>query len=528
MHADDWRLVSAAFEQAVDLLPHERPAAVSRALAARDDLRPDVLRLLDATDSGPSVVDGGALQLLEAQAGDAASAHRDDGDLTGQHAGRVQLRARIASGGMGDVYLGEQPVGAAVRRVAVKVLKRGLDADALLARFRREQETLAALHHEGVVAFLDAGALPDGRPFLVMEHVEGAPLGEWCDASGAGVRRRVELVRDACAAVQFAHQELVLHRDLKPDNILVTRDGRTKLLDFGVAKLLTPGGERTDPSATAGAAAPLTWRYASPEQLRGERVSVATDVHALGLVLYELLARQPAYEGAPPLPGVSGERPLPPLPSEAVGANHRRELAGDLDAIVMRALHPEPARRYPSAERLADDLSRWLAGEPVSARRGRMRERAGRWLRRRRAPVAAAAALLLLLGALLTGTWIGKQRAEVDASHGWGAHAQARRATSFLEELLVQGLPADDAGRAALDQRVDDELARLAEAEALVRLALGRVALEQGRPRDAVRQLERALAIGEHATGLNTRDEARARELLERAREATTTGAARR
>jgi tRNA A-37 threonylcarbamoyl transferase component Bud32 len=527
MAADDWSLVSRAFEAAVDAAPAARPALVARALGGRDDLADEVARLLDATDTGPGPLDGTALDLLEAQA-DAGGegACDDDADLSGRRAGPVTLSRRLASGGMGDVYLGERRVGEAKRRVAVKVLKRGLDTDALLARFRREQETLAALHHEGVVAFLDAGALPDGRPYLVMEHVDGLPLTAWCDREEADVRARVDLARRTCEVVQFAHQELVLHRDLKPDNILVTDDGRPKLLDFGVATLLRPGG---DDAVTDAGRAPLTWRYASPEQLAGGRVSVATDVHALGLVLYELLAGSPARTGEPEeldVPALSSPYlpQMPPPPSVVAAADPARAgqaalLSGDLDAVVMRALDPEPARRHPSASALAEDLRCWLDGEPVSARRGPIGERTGRWLRAHRGAALTALATLALVAALLAGTWLGKRRAEAEASRGWGAHAQARYAAFFLEQLMVEGLAESPEGRASLDERVEDELAQRPETRALVRLALGHLALERGRPVDAERQLLEALGIGPAGKGLNTSDKARARTLLERARE---------
>lgn len=523
MGADDFAVLGRAFDLLVDLPPAQRGPQLPRALVGRDDLRPALQRLLDATDAGAPALESTALELLERAASSPATASRDDdGDLSGQRAGDVQLLARIASGGMGDVYLGERAAGASRRRVAVKLLKRGLDTDVLLARFRREQHTLAALQHEGVVAFLDAGALPDGRPYLVMEHVDGAPITHWCRDTGASLAQRVALLVQACEAVQFAHQELVLHRDLKPDNILVTAGGRTQLLDFGVATLLSCDGDSTRP-VTAGPA-PLTWRYASPEQLRGERVSVATDVHALGLVLHELITGRPAFEGEPGGAGrgvgagvgVGGHRQPPATPSSLLTGAQRRAVAGDLDAIVARATAADPDRRYPSVERLSDDLRRWLVGEPVSARQGRATERARRWASRHRLPVAAAAALLLLLGALLVGTWLGKRRAEDSASQGWGAHALARRATVFLEQVLVEGPPADAQARAALDVRVTEQLSTLPESEALVRLALGHLYLEQGHHADARRQLERALLVGERARGLNAPDTARALALLGR------------
>jgi eukaryotic-like serine/threonine-protein kinase len=518
MSRTDWDAVRAAFEETVELAAPARLALLERELPDRPDLRDRVLRLLAAADSGEGPLDRTAVQLLEG-----AEPSIDEpaaAELLGRSVGGVLLTARLSSGGMGDVYLGERGVGSARRRVAVKVLRSGLSGASLLRRFRREQETLAALHHESIVSFIDAGTLQDDRPFVVMEHVEGEPITAWCRRHRADLRQRVALLRDVCAAVQFAHQNLVLHRDLKPGNILVTESGRPKLLDFGVAKWLQPEGEGPNTCAAPADAtdvvrAPLTWRYASPEQLRGERVSVATDVYSLGLVLHELLCGRPAF-GAE---AAEARAALPP-PSEAAADDElargwRRRLRGDLDAIVLQALQPDPRSRYASVEALASDLSRWLEGLPVAAHRGTLAERAGKLLRRHRWPAAAAAALLLALAAGLLGTWLGKTRAEREASRGWGAHAQARAAAAFLGELLAQDALQDSAALDALDARVAAELGPWPESEALVRLALGDYALAHGRPDLAARNLERALSL---ERGLNPDDAERARELLAQAR----------
>lgn len=529
----EWPAVRQLFERALELDADGRAALLASEAAASEPTRAAVLRLLAAADTGDGPLDRSALELLEAAAPD------DGSDLAGRQVGGATLVRRLSSGGMGDVYLAERGVGGARRRVAIKVLKRGLDTDGLLRRFRREQETLAALHHENIVAFIDAGALPDGRPFLVMEYVEGTPITAWCRAHAAGLRQRIALLREVCAAVQFAHQNLVLHRDLKPGNILVTGAGRPKLLDFGVAKLLQPeAGERpaqsrehgrssdandaADATDAGASRAPLTWRYASPEQLAGRRVSAATDVHALGLILYELLCERPAFGAADSDPASwrAIERALPPPPSAALPAGATsaevRALRGDLDAIVMQAIRPEPERRYASVEALSADLQRWLDGEAVTAHRGSTADRVRRLVRRHRWAAALVATLLLCLLAGLAGTLVGKWRAEREASRGWGAHAQARTAAAFLEELLVAetGGARDDARWQALDARVTAELGQWPESEALVRLALGHLALTQGRADFAAAQLGRALSL---ERGLNPHDTARARDLLAQA-----------
>jgi len=517
MSRQDWQAVRAAFEGAVELDEAARRGLLERELPGRPDLRERVLRLLAAADSGEGPLDRTAVQLLEVPEPPPAP------ELLGHTVGGVLLTVRLSSGGMGDVYLGERGVGSARRRVAVKVLRAGLGGASLLRRFRREQETLAALHHESIVAFIDAGTLPDGRPFVVMEHVEGEPITAWCRRQRADLRRRVALMREVCAAVQFAHQNLVLHRDLKPGNILVTESGRPKLLDFGVAKWLQAEGADAvpaDATDAGGAQVPFTWRYASPEQLRGEHVSVATDVYSLGLVLYELLCGRPAFG----MEAVEA-RAVPP-PSEAETEDEtarawRRRLRGDLDAIVLQAMQPDPRRRHASVEALSADLSCWLEGRPVAAHRGTVFERAGKLLRRHRWPAAAAAAVLLALAAGLLGTWIGKTRAEREASRGWGAHAQARVAAAFLGEVLAQDALRDAAALQALDARVSAELGAWPESEALVRLALGDYALAHGQPELAVHHLERALSLQQ---GLNPADTGRAQTLLSEARRASEPG----
>jgi serine/threonine-protein kinase len=519
MRDGDWRRVREVLERTLDEGADATDPAVladvGAVLADRQDLLADVQGLLAASAAGPSPLDRPAVDLLaeEQRATDTAGPEaRGEGDLVGRVVGGHVLVGRISSGGMGDVYLGERPVGAARRRAAIKVLKRGLDTDALLRRFRREQQTLAALHHEHVVAFLDAGALPDGRPYVVMEHVDGAPLTAWCAARGTDLRGRLALLLDVCDAVHFAHENGVVHRDLKPANVLVTDAGTVKLLDFGVAKLLAGPGrggagggasggdgaaEASDPTDVTGTAGvPATPRYAAPEQLRGGPVTPASDVHALGLLLDELIAERPAFahrSGLDAAPGPDAPPPEPPSARGGLVAAAPRALRRDLDAIVLKAVQADPARRYAGADALAADLRRALRGAPIAARHVTALDRAARWARRHRAGAAVGAALLLALGTGLVGTWLGMVRAETDASRGWGAHGQARRSTAFLAELLAAGGDVQ-ATHATAEARLAAELGAYPEAEMLVRLALGRMARAQGRPDLAAPQLARAAA----------------------------------
>lgn len=522
-----WQLVQDLFEATAGLPAPERARVLHERLGAGDDdLAREVEDLCRTDREGSERLETDALTLLtRGAAGGLGQVAGDDAErLCGTTVGPYRFEQAIASGGMGHVFRALQSAGGVERRVAIKVLKRGLDTDALLARFRREQRTLAALHHENVVTFLDAGALPDGRPFLVMELVEGQPLTAWCEARALGIRERVELFLAVAAAVRHAHGNLVVHRDLKPSNLLVTGGGTPKLLDFGVAALLAEDEAGGQPGATTRRVgmAPATLGYASPEQLRGERVTTASDVFSLGVILYELLSGVPAFERRDDL-----DR-LPEPPSRAALRSRgaldprvrSRALRGDLDSVVLQALRPEPARRTSSVERLADDLERYLSGRPVSARPDTLAYRVAKFSRRNRWQVLVAALLPLALVTGLVGAEVGRRRATADASIGWSAHAQARQVARFLEDLLVDVVHGEDTALAGVLARseaaVATELAGYPEAEALVRLALGRLYVERGRAEDAVRHLERVIQLAGSTRGLGASVEERARELLGR------------
>lgn len=298
----------------------------------------------------------------------------------GDGVGPWRLVRELGQGGMGTVWLAEHADGQRRQRVALKLLKPGLDNVAILKRFAAERGILAHLTHPGIVRPIDGGVTADGRPYFTMEVVEGEPITRWCDARKLPVRDRLCLFLGAVDAVRHAHEKLVVHRDLKPSNLLVTPSGELKLLDFGIAKLLDILQQRADPATlTRMGWRMLTPEYAAPEQVRGETVTQATDIYALGALLYELLAGRrptPAQQralaaAARPLP-----RPSTQVSREAAAARDTNPeslsmtLRGDLDALVLRALHIEPARRYGSAAALGEDLHRYLDGKPVRARPG--------------------------------------------------------------------------------------------------------------------------------------------------------------
>ena len=328
---------------------------------------------------------------------DSVFEHDDTQVLTGRVIGRYQLCEPIAEGGMGTVYRAVR-VSDFEKQVAIKLVKRGMDTDFILRRFRYERQILAGLDHPNIARLLDGGASDDGRPYLVMEYIEGTPITAYCDQRSLPTRDRLELFRTVCSAVQYAHQNLVVHRDIKPSNILVTGDGVPKLLDFGIAKILEP-----DADATMTLVRLMTPECASPEQVRGQPITTATDVYALGVLLYHLVTGQQPYQ----FTTVTSEEiarvicDTEPRKPSALGS-----LSEDLDNIVLKAMNKEPARRYASAEQLSDEIGRHLSGLPVLARKDTFSYRAGKFIARHTVATAAAAMLTIsLIGGIAATLW---------------------------------------------------------------------------------------------------------------------------
>ncbi|HEX5691758.1 MAG TPA: serine/threonine-protein kinase, partial [Roseiflexaceae bacterium] len=374
-----WEETEDFYRTALSLPPEQHDAYLAGACADDDPLRTVV----------------GTLLLCHTQADECAETlPLEEDSLIGQRIGAYQLVRELGRGGMGVVYLAERADNEFRKQAAVKLIKRGMDSDFILRRFRRERQILASLDHPHIARLLDGGTTEDGLPYFVMEYIAGQPLYQHCDTLRLTIAERLRLFQSICDAVQFAHQHLVVHRDLKPSNILVTADGAARLLDFGIAKLLSPelGAETID--ATATAARLMTLEYASPEQVRGERARPTSDVYNLGILLYELLTghrplrlrSRAMYEVAravceeePELPSTSlahannfaagGALTLAAI-YEARGADVetlREAIAGDLDRITLKALHKNPRQRYQSADELREDITRHLEGRPVIA-----------------------------------------------------------------------------------------------------------------------------------------------------------------
>lgn len=398
MDTKTWAMVKRLFGEALSLEAGERRGWVERE-CADDEVRQEVLDLLEEYERSEDFLENSTPAVQR------AVEEALEGPLEGQRIGSWRLVRQIGRGGMGVVYEAVREGEDFQARFALKLIRAGLATEKLAERFRHERRVLAGLSHPGIAALVDGGTTPEGLPYLVMEYVEGLPLDRWLRERKPDLRERVRLVAAICEAVRHAHERLVIHRDLKPGNILVTPDGRPKLLDFGIAKLLGDDGDAAAQTITY----VLTPEYASPEQITGGPVTTATDIYSLGVLLYVLLAERQPYElaGLPPLEAmrrVVEAEPKPP--SAAAPAGARRLLRGDLDNIILKCLRMNPAERYRSADALARDLHAWLEGRPVSATPPSLAYRLGKWARRNRGQAAAAAALLVsILGGAAATAW---------------------------------------------------------------------------------------------------------------------------
>ena len=417
MTTDRWRDTERLFLEALEKTAEERESFLTDACGEDEGLRRQVERLLDADSSAGE-------RLEEAVAGGFDLLRRNErATEPGRSIGPYRILRTLGEGGMGEVLLATRDDQDFERHVAIKIVRTGMATRTVVDRFRRERQILADLEHPNIAGLLDGGSTDTGLPYLVMEHIEGLPLDEYCDLNRHGVRTRISLVLSVCQAVSHAHQRLVVHRDLKPSNILVTADGTVKLLDFGIAKLLVPDDSTLqDITRTE---QPRTLSYASPEQIRGELVTAASDVYSLGVLLYKLLTGHLPFEGGEGDSRHAVERriletrPLPPSASlteldddtaestarlrNARMVSLKRRLAGDLDNIVLKALAKDPERRYSSVDRFALDLENHLAGRPVTARPATLAYTATKYLRRNWLQAGLAASVIGILSALAVG-----------------------------------------------------------------------------------------------------------------------------
>ncbi len=474
MDKQRWQAVERLFEQALAEAPAGRERFLAAACGGDDALRREVDELL--AHHGAAEDDGFLPQ------GEIAgfSGPPEEDPYIGADLGPYRVQRRLGGGGMGNVYLAQRHADFR-QQVAIKVLRRDMDSDDILARFQNEIQVLAALSkHGNIAALLDAGATSDGLPYFVMEYVDGEPVDAYADHHKLSLAERVALFAEVCGAVQFAHQHMIIHRDLKMSNILVRADGVVKLIDFGIAKLTTPElGARTMIETTVFSRF-MTPDYASPEQVRGDPLTTASDVYALGVVLYELLIGRKPYALAELAPGeqlAMITEHEPPPPSRALSQPRGRAaagekpnakdstsrmrattpkrlrglLAGDLDNIVLKALRKEPQRRYATAAGLADDLARFLDGRPVEARPIGTGLQAYRWCRRHPMPTAL---LATVAACLAFGVWhvsrLADQLVEATAIEGAALEAQT---LSAVQDFYAKEVVANARGQVPVTHR---------------------------------------------------------------------------
>lgn len=456
MTPEEWRRVKEILDAALERPESERPDYLAAACGGDADLRASVESLVRAAEG-----DAGLLDATNAVAGGVEVPEAPT--RAGERVGAYELVQEIARGGMGIVYLARRADDEFQKKVAIKLMRSGLFSELDVRRFRIERQIVAALDHPNIARLLDGGTGAAGEPYFVMEYVEGRPLLEHCRANGVSLPQRLRLFREICATVQYAHQRLVVHRDLKPGNILVTPDGSVRLLDFGIAKLLSQGDgvEAAEPTATLERM--LTPEYASPEQVRGQPVTTASDVYSLGVILYELIADEKPYrietgDPADLLRLVCEQDPDRPS-TRAAG------VSSDLDAIVLKAMRKEPERRYASAAALSEDVGRYLEGQPVEARRGSTAYRARKFVRRHRVGAAATALVLVALAGGILATLSEARRARAAEARAERRFNDVRKlANSFLFEFhdAIQDLPGSTAARALVVRRALEYLDSLA------------------------------------------------------------------
>ena len=492
MNAERWQRVKQLLEEAIALDAGDRSSFLDNACDSDAGLRREVDSLLSSHEqAGTGFLKTPVVDLKMAAAAVPVRA--------GRRIGVYQIVEEIGRGGMGEVYRAVRADGQYTKEVAIKLVRGGFDSAFVQERFRNERQILASLDHPNIARLLDGGTTEDGVPYLVMELIGGTRIDSYCDEHRLPITERLELFRQACGAVQYAHQRLVIHRDIKPSNILVTKDGVPKLLDFGIAKILDPAREGAETTLVR----PMTPEYASPEQIRGEPITTTSDVYSLGVVLYQLLTGRSPYPGEmhsshqlaravcdtePGRPSTAvlksqtvrtGDQ-VEQVPAEQISSSresspaklHRR-LAGDLDSILLMALRKEPQRRYPSVEQFAEDIRRHLAALPVVATKGSWRYRSEKFVKRNRTGVLATAVVLLALiagvGAMLRGARIARQQAEIAQSERGRAEKRFNDVRKLANSLIfeihdsIQGLPGATPSRKLLLDRAVEYLDKLSQ-----------------------------------------------------------------
>ena len=519
MRAVPAKTLQQILDEAQTLPPHERLRFIREACSTDSDLYASAMHELESR------------QQWFGESGSVAPESTDDAafDLTGERIGPYRIVRSLGRGGMGEVFLADRADEQFRQQVAIKLVRRGLLSRHVQGRLKLERQILATLDHPNIARLFDGGTTTDGTPYIVMEYVDGEPIDIYCDSRSLGVEQRLRLFQVVCSAVHRAHQNLIVHRDLKPSNILVARDGTPKLLDFGIAKMLDDRQMMHTMAVTQADYRVLTPDHASPEQIRGDPITTASDTYVLGVVLYELLCgckpfvlkgnrlgdlERAICEETPPLPsmvvqaredsaGIARQRGTTP-------ARLRRELAGDLDNIVLMAMRKEPERRYSSVEQFASDIARYLDGMPLLAHADAWSYRAGKFLKRHALVTGLAAAFVALLIGFSITTYVQAGRiaqerdvAEAERTRAQTAQRRAEAVSTFLIDSFQAADPShargkDITAREILDQgaaRIGKELSAQPDLQATLLDTIGSVYLSLDLPEDAQPLIEQGLAV---------------------------------
>lgn len=524
MKHERWLHIQELFSDAIDLNEQERAAFLSRACGEDATLRREVESLISSSEKAGEFIEAAIVSAMETVTEDLQPA-------TGNRIGPYRIERELGRGGMGNVFLAVRDDDEYRKQVAIKVVRDGLHSRELLRRFRSERQILANLDHPNIARLLDGGTTETGLPYVVMEYVDGEPIDTYCDRRRLSIGERLNLFRTICAAVHNAHQNLIVHRDLKPSNILVTTAGTLKLLDFGIAKLLNPDLSEDTETLTRTDVRLMTPEYASPEQVRGLPITTASDVYTLGVVLYELLTGQRPYhfkghtagemervvcEQEPQKPSTvvtrgkeaacetdnGAEKSAGALSRKRASTTEklRRQLRGDLDNVVLKAMRKDTTRRYVSVEQLSEDIRRHLEGLPVLARSDSLGYRTQKFIGRHRLGVVASTVVVLLVAAMTAFYTLRlaneRDRAQIEA-------AKAEKVSEFLAGLFEVSDPSRSRGqtvtaRELLDrgaERIEKELAGQPDVQARMMDLMGNVHLGLGLYNEAAALLERALEI---------------------------------
>ena len=536
----DWQRIEEAFHRLSSLDSEQWPDEVRRECGGNRAMEKELLALLGAADASQDQIDGAIHDVMEdwletpAEVSDKAETEasprrpprmgraRQD-QAVPETLGPFRILRRISEGGQAVVYLAEREAPYR-QQVAIKLLKRGMDTDEILRRLRLEGQILAQLEHPNIARLLDGGSTDDGRPYFALEYIDGLPIDTYCDENQLDIEARLRLFCQACGAVQVAHSRLIIHRDLKPSNLLVTADGEPKLLDFGIAKLLDSSELDLTAARTQTGYRWLTPAYAAPEQVRGQPLTTAVDIYALGVLLYLLLTgelpKQPTGTGMEELENLTDV--LPEVPSsrlkrlaDSTVADNRgssvdrlwRRVRGDLDTIVRKAMHPEPDRRYGSVQQLAEDVERYLSSQPISARGDTWFYLTSKFVRRHRWGVVTVVTAFLSLSAAVVGTTRAMRVAESQRVVAESQRALAERRLDEVNAVMdfTTGMfkiadPGESAGsevtvRQILDEsapRIDSEMKDQPAIAARLMDTVGRVYRNLGLFEQAETQLRRS------------------------------------